>query len=67
MKAGEGRLLVRASVTILCVRIGMSLTRPALNTSPTADVDAMFLQWRAQWTDDQNLVEYAAPLSGDMW
>ena len=30
MKAGEGRLLVRASATILCVRNGMSLTNPAL-------------------------------------
>ena len=34
-ECGEGRNLVRASVTILCVRKGMSLTNPALTSSRT--------------------------------
>ena len=42
MKAGAGRLLVRASATILCVRKGMSLTKPAL-TLVKAGVDTQVL------------------------
>ena len=35
IKAGEGRLFVKASSTILCVRSESSLTIPALNNSQT--------------------------------
>jgi len=46
MKAGEGRLLVRASATILFVRKGMSLTNPALTVRAQNSDRCPPLIWR---------------------